>query len=65
MIIKFTLAAVALVGLTACASNMNAPMFLMLYSQNNLPATMQVPAGHKVAMETVGMSEITHECRAD
>jgi hypothetical protein len=28
-----------------------------------LPATVQVPAGHKVAMKTVGMGDITDECR--
>lgn len=34
------------------------------YSQSNLPASVQVPAGHKVAMETVGVGQITYECRA-
>ena len=34
-----------------------------MYSQANLPAAVQVPAGHKVAMETVGVGEITYECR--
>ncbi|MES2979702.1 MAG: DUF3455 domain-containing protein [Pseudomonadota bacterium] len=33
------------------------------YSQANLPAAVQVPAGHKVAMETVGSGKITYECR--
>ena len=35
----------------------------MTYSQAGLPATVQVPAGHKVAMETVGVGQITYECR--
>ena len=35
----------------------------MMYSQASLPATVQVPAGNKVAMETVGVGEITYECR--
>jgi hypothetical protein len=67
MLIKSTLAAVALVALSACASNMNAaaPMPSMVYSQDGLPDTMKVPAGHKVAMETLGVGEITYECRAD
>ena len=65
MIIKSTLAAAALLALTACASNMSAPMPSMAYSQDNLPDTMKVPVGHQVAMETVGVGEITYECRAD
>ena len=35
-----------------------------LYSQAMLPAAVQVPAGHKVAMETVGVGEITYQCSA-
>ena len=35
-----------------------------LYSQTMLPAAVQVPAGHKVAMETVGVGEITYQCSA-
>jgi len=62
MFIKSTLAATAALALSACASNMNAPA--MMYSQANLPAAVQVPAGHKVAMETVGVGQITYECRA-
>ncbi|MBP6560108.1 MAG: DUF3455 domain-containing protein, partial [Burkholderiaceae bacterium] len=34
------------------------------YSQSALPPTVQVPAGHTVAMETVGAGDITYECRA-
>lgn len=34
------------------------------YSQDPLPEAVKVPAGHKVAMETVGSGEITYECRA-
>ncbi len=65
MIIKSTLAVAALVALSACASNMSAPMSPMAYSQDSLPANMQVPAGHQVAMQTVGVGEITYECRAE
>ena len=61
MFIKTTLAATAALALTACASKMSAPA--MAYSQVGLPATVQVPAGHKVALETVGVGEITYECR--
>lgn len=62
MIIKTTLAATAAIALSACASNMSAPA--MPFSQASLPAAVQVPAGHQVAMETVGVGQITYECRA-
>ncbi len=55
--------ATALVALlSACATPMapSAPS----YSQAGLPAAVQVPAGFKVAFETVGAGEITYECRA-
>ena len=49
--------------LAACGSmsgmkSMDMPM----YSQANLPAAVQVPAGNKVVMETVGVGEITYAC---
>jgi hypothetical protein len=47
----------AAVLLSACATT---PMF----SQHALPVTVQVPAGNKVAMETVGAGDITYECKA-
>ncbi len=58
----FPLAAVcaSVLGLTACSSMGPHPM----YSQSALPAPVQVPAGHKVAIETVGIGQITYECRA-
>ena len=65
MIIRSTLAATALLALSACASNMSAPMPSMMHSQDGLPDTLKVPAGHKVALETLGVGEITYECRAD
>ncbi|MEO8297125.1 MAG: DUF3455 domain-containing protein [Burkholderiales bacterium] len=34
------------------------------FSQAALPEAVKVPAGHKVAWETVGVGEITYECRA-
>ncbi|WP_431259210.1 DUF3455 domain-containing protein [Roseateles chitinivorans] len=55
------LAPVALLG--ACAMtgpSSTAPAF----SQAALPAAVQVPDGHKVSMETVGVGKITYECRA-
>jgi hypothetical protein len=58
--IRFAFAATTVAALAACAS---APM-MKPYDQMSLPAAVQVPAGHKIAMETVGVGEITYECRA-
>lgn len=55
------LAATATV-LSACAGT--PPMMATpMHSQASLPDTVKVPAGHKVALETVGVGEITYECR--
>lgn len=60
-----TLAAVAAaVTLTACADMPSMAPTLPAYSQDTLPDAVKVPAGHRVAMETVGVGEITYECRA-
>ena len=54
----FRLSAIAAtVLLASCAST---PPF----SQDGLPAAVQVPAGNAVAAETVGVGKITYECRA-
>jgi hypothetical protein len=55
--IAFVSVAASLAVLAGCAS---APMF----SQDSLPAAVQVPAGNMVALETVGVGKITYECRA-
>jgi len=34
-----------------------------MFSPASLPDTVKVPAGHRVAMETVGVGELTYECR--
>ncbi len=48
--------------LSACADMM--PMAAKtMFSQEALPEAVKVPAGFKVAMETVGVGEITYECR--
>lgn len=54
------LALAAAATLTACAGMAPAPVF----SQDGLPEAVKVPAGHRVALETVGVGEITYECRA-
>jgi hypothetical protein len=52
----------SLATLAGCADM--APMAMAPYSQDALPDAVKVPAGHKVAMQTVGVGEITYECRA-
>ena len=47
--------------LSACGSMMGS--MTPVFSQASLPPQVQVPAGHKVAMETTGVGEITYECR--
>lgn len=56
------LGASALALLSACAAPPMAPMATP-FSQTSLPTAVQVPAGHVVALETVGAGEITYECR--
>ena len=58
--LALALAATALLGACASGPDMMKPMF----DQTALPAPVQVPAGHKVAWETVGVGQITYECRA-
>ncbi len=56
---KKILSLVAIASLGACASA-PVPMFM----QDGLPDAVKVPTGHRVAMETVGVGEITYECKA-
>lgn len=63
-----TVSALAVTLLAACGSmsgmkSMDMSMKdSMMYSQAMLPTAVQVPAGNKVAMETVGVGEITYAC---
>ncbi|MDR7333304.1 DUF3455 domain-containing protein [Roseateles asaccharophilus] len=53
-------ATAAALGLSACAHMApSTPVF----SQAALPDAVKVPAGHRVVMETVGVGEITYECK--
>ncbi len=61
MMIRTAIATAAVLLVAACGTM--APM-MPTYSQAALPATVQVPAGNKVALETVGVGDITYECRA-
>ena len=56
--------ALAALGLSACGSMGGGQMATMTpYSQAALPDAVKVPAGNRVAMETVGAGDITYECR--
>lgn len=55
------LAAAAL--LSACAGTTMSTPPMAMHTQDRLPAAVQVPAGHRVAIETVGAGQITYECR--
>jgi hypothetical protein len=59
-------AAVGVSLLTACAAHNPGAMGMMSkpFMQDALPAAVQVPTGHKVMMEVVGVGDITYECRA-
>ena len=56
-------AVAAALTLAAC-SNMGGSPMMAPFSQASLPDAVKVPAGHMVAMETVGAGDITYECRA-
>jgi hypothetical protein len=55
------LLAVAAASLSACAGMSMSPSMLA-FPQASLPDAV-VPSGNKVAMETVGVGDITYECR--
>jgi hypothetical protein len=52
-------ALVAVSVLSACGTLSQAPAF----DQTSLPDAVKVPAGNVVSLETVGVGEITYECR--
>lgn len=52
-------ALVAVSVLSACGTMSQAPAF----DQASLPDAVKVPAGNMVSLETVGVGEITYECR--
>lgn len=61
--VPLSMALTLLAGLAACSQMPSAPM-AKKFSQDALPEAVKVPAGHVVALETVGVGEITYECRA-
>ncbi len=56
----FPLSMLGAAALLAGCAGMSPPMF----TQASLPDAVKVPAGHRVAMETIGVGQITYECRA-
>jgi hypothetical protein len=50
--------------LSACAGLSSSGSMAKPFVQVGLPDVVKVPAGNRVAMETVGIGEITYECRA-
>jgi hypothetical protein len=54
--------ALPLVVLAGCATQAPAPA--PAFSQTGMPAAVLVPDGNMVAMETVGVGQITYECQA-
>lgn len=48
--------------LAACGTMSASGPSSVPFSQASLPAAIQVPAGHQVAMQTVGMGDITYLC---
>ena len=63
MFSRFTTTALggaAVLALSACASGPTMAPF----SQADLPAAVQVPAGHRVAFETAAAGDITYQCQA-
>ncbi|MET0518739.1 MAG: DUF3455 domain-containing protein [Burkholderiaceae bacterium] len=56
--------ALAAAALLAACSGMPGAARPPAFDQATLPEAVRVPAGHKVALETVGVGEITYECRA-
>ena len=61
--LRLALASSLTVLLAACSMYPKATATVRTYDQAMLPAAVQVPAGNRVAMETVGAGSITYECR--
>ena len=61
MMIRTAIATAAVALIAACGSM--TPV-MPGYTQVALPAAVQVPAGNKVALETIGVGEITYQCSA-
>lgn len=61
---KTVLLSLASLSLAACGSMTSAPMASAQVDNMSLPPEIRVPAGARQTMHTVGIGEITYECRA-
>ena len=57
------LAVVSATALLAACGSMSPKPMTPMFAQDSLPDAVKVPAGNRVALETVGMGDITYECR--
>ena len=57
------LAVVSATALLAACGSMSLKPMTPMFAQDSLPDAVKVPAGNRVALETVGMGDITYECR--
>jgi Protein of unknown function (DUF3455) len=62
--LRITASLAVFATLAACGTTMADKPMAAKFSQASLPTSVQVPAGHQVALETVGQGDITYECRA-
>jgi hypothetical protein len=60
---RFAVAAAATLAVCLLAGCASSPM-MSSFKQDTLPEAVKVPAGHQVFWETVGVGDITYECRA-
>ncbi len=59
-----TLTAIAAASLLSACAMSGGSMSMPSSAQTGVPETVKVPTGHRAVMETVGVGEITYECRA-
>jgi hypothetical protein len=50
-------------GMSQTSGDRSTPAGMPMGNQESVPAAVRVPSGNRVAMETVGVGEITYECR--
>jgi Protein of unknown function (DUF3455) len=58
-----TLSLITLAGVLSACSVSKPGMQHTPFDQSALPSTIQVPTGHAISMETVGVGSITYECK--
>jgi hypothetical protein len=59
-----TLTALAAASLLSACAMSGGTMSMPSSAQTGVPDAVKVPAGHRAVLETVGVGEITYECRA-